>query len=484
MSKWSRLLVIVTGLVLVGSAPAAAAPYRVPVDPPGDAPPMKTWQGTWQRLPKAPMAGRTDAVMVAPVFSDRVIVWGGRDTHGKLLNDGAIYNVRLGRWRDIGAAPIGPRERFGYDSDNEGIVIWGGLDPQGRKLADGAIWSWRERGSGYGWQVLPDAPLPAGVAAIGGDLNGEYVISEDAHGRPVMAVLDDGTWQSIDVPLPGGVRYQIVSPVYDTALVISYQADGFAVAARYHDSPGRWDGLLRLPLTDAATGSVARWQAGWFSRTDQALPGTQVTGRYGVVADLDAIKHPWQATDTVPAGVLRDRSLTWSPRYLISPETLTAFDPVTGGWLRLPALPGGRREGAAAAWTRGSLYLFGGHRADGSLDQGGWVFTPTLPPNTYDLPGDFADGYGDCGGVGNQATWHLRGDPQDPMLVWLQHGAERIPTFWPDGVTVRFGATMKILHPNGSVIARAGDVFSDGRDDDLHPCFNGTSAYFVGVTAP
>jgi hypothetical protein len=280
------------------------------------------------------------------------------------------------------------------------------------------------------------------------------------------------------------VRYEVISPVYDTALVISYQADGFALAARYHDYPAHWDGRLQLPLTATATGAASRWVAGWFGRTDQPLPGTDITGRYGVVAAVDAIKRAWRSTDAVPAGVLADRSLTWSPRYLISPETLLAFDPVTGGWLRLPALPDGPRAGVSAAWTHGHLYLYGGRRMNGSLDKAGWVFRPSLPTNTFDLPGDFADGYGDCGGVGTSLTWHLRGDDHDPMLVWLQHGDVRVPTFWPDGVTVHFGATMNVIGADGSVIARAGDIYSEGPGSDLSPCWNGSSAWFLGVTAP
>ena len=112
------------------------------------------------------------------------------------------------------------------------------------------------------------------------------------------------------------------------------------------------------------------------------------------------------------------------------------------------------------------------------------MFTPSLPANTYDLPGDFADGYGDCGGVGTSVTWHLQGDAHDPMLVWLQHGEMRVPTFWPDGVTVHFGATMRVIGPDGGVIAKAGDVYSQDPSSDLSPCWNGTSAWFIGVTAP
>jgi hypothetical protein len=158
---------------------------------------------------------------------------------------------------------------------------------------------------------------------------------------------------------------------------------------------------------------------------------------------------------------MRAGQLVVTPRHVIAPDALAAYDPVEGAWLRLPPVPDGTRAGASIAWASGRLYLWGGTTEDSTVTDTGWVFNPELPPNTYRLPPGYAAGYGDCSAEAVQYPLVLRGDRDDPELAWFENRTEgRQGITWPDGYFARFEPDLTVIGPDGTVFGREGDRLS------------------------
>lgn len=114
------------------AASASPAPSIAPVDadvpmasiaPAATPRPVGRWNGTWTRMPDAPIAPRMGAATDYAVGEDRIYVWGGRGADGELLADGAWFDVIEGRWHRLPDAGLVARERFGFDSDGHGLTI-------------------------------------------------------------------------------------------------------------------------------------------------------------------------------------------------------------------------------------------------------------------------------------------------------------------------------------------------------------------------
>jgi hypothetical protein len=464
------------------SPDTAAAPVQVVVQPPpAEAPPVRAWRGTWRRMPASPLTARTDASAIWTRYDGRIIIWGGRGADGSMLGDGATYDVRHHRWRMMPASPIEPRAGASAFWDKAGMLVIGGTDANGAGLTDGVAFD-VDRGE---WSTI-DPGLPVGPISASGDWNGLTAAAPDpCGGAPSFTFAESAPYRAwtaaLRLPLPAGDRIEVVAPSYDQPLILSETSTG-AVGVVHQDGwPKGWGPLLRLPVV-AGDGSDPVFddeRVAWFRTAVAPVPGTHETGAYGVIGDPLDPGAPWRMTPTPPAGVVDDPGLLWSPRQLVSPATMTAFDPVAWRWQTLPPLPDGSfRSGASAAWASGRLYLWGGRDAAGVTHDDGWVFTPTLPRNTYRLPETFP---GDCGGVGVDGVWRLRGDPDDPMVAWFQQGSRRVPTFWPDGYVARFGPRLDIIAPDGTVYASNGDKYFEGagkHHSRLQPCWTGTSADF------
>ena len=268
-------------------------------------------------------------------------------------------------------------------------------------------------------------------------------------------------------PVPPGIAYEIAS-ARDSAVLLSYQPDGTAIASWFTGMwPGEWSDPERVPLP-ASPGCPALDipSFGWVrAGADDAPVGLIASERDG----------DWRQMATPPDEALTDGMLVWSPRHLIVADALLAFDTVTERWLRLPPLPDGPRTGISAAWGYGNLYVWGGRTADGALPETGWVFTPDLPPDTYQLPGGYRAGYGDCGGQGDPRNARFRAAAGDSALVWLELEGQRIDAFWPDGYVVRFGRRPAVIGPDGRIAARIGQRL---RDTDVGYCSNGDRISF------
>ena len=471
----------------VPATPADTAPTEPDIDSfplatVSEAPatrPVGTWDGTWAPMPPAPIAGRSDAASGYAAWEDRFYVWGGRDADGSLLNDGAAFLVEDQAWKALPESPLVARERFGFDTGQLGLTIWGGVDASGQPLDDGArLVLSRAKRPKMSWTLLPPAPLTPGPASLSGDYNTTYAVTPGTEpgDPPRFATLDyaerdkiiwdDPSSPDIRVhgempapPLPSGIAYEVAS-AGASAVLLSYQADGNAVASWFGDMwPGEWSDPERVPLP--ATNGCPALEVSAFGWLRSGADGTPV-GLF--TSDLE--RTEWQSIGAPPEGTPTGGPLVFGPRHLVVADALLAYDTATETWMSLPPLPDGPRTGGSAAWAYGQLYLWGGRAPDGTVLDSGWVFTPTLPADTYRLP----DGHRPpwppaCDLVGYDPKLPravLRADPDDPSLVWFRLGRDRYEAKWPDGYTVRFGdADAAVLGPDGSIVARAGDRLRD-----------------------
>jgi hypothetical protein len=437
---------------------------------------LAQWRGEWDTpWDHVAIAPRTDAIVVTdPGRPFGTVLWGGAGADGRLLNDGVMIDDS-GATRVLPAAPICPRRDFGWSLDgSRNLLIWGGVDQAGTPLSDGAWYS-----LDYGtWGLLPDAPLPAGPAAMAGS----YIVAADPEtGTALLSAARDldevPRWEApIEVPLPAGVRYEVLCCEVGGGAwltVFSIGADGFAIAARMdteYPGVGEWTQFGRVPLPSTnGGGPVSAWATerdltAWVRTTDQPFPGTDLSGAYGLLMRTGRPDQPWRLTAPAPEPVLGDRSLVLSPAHLISVQGMVAYDLMRERWLRLPKRGGSSRfgppVGATAWWNDGRLWVFGGRAPDGSMESRLWTFTPDLPRDTVRPPtrpdlGGYLEG---CVAVGASGTWRLRGAPDDPLIVWTQSGTSRQDTHWPEGWVARFRPELEILDTRGRVRARDGDI--------------------------
>jgi len=296
-----------------------------------------------------------------------MIVWGGRDTNGDLLWDGAQYDILRDRWYRIPASPLEPRSAFAFETGSEGaLLIWGGLDAIGAPLGDGAIYE-NARSSRNGkprWTILPAAPLTPGPAHASGDLdNWLYVVTPGVAPTdpPAIALYatNSTVWlgptvtstpqqPTVDAPpVPPGIGYEVLSPTGEYPLLVSYQSDGTAVTSSW-DGP-EWTPPVSVPLP--ATGGVCpAIDQPAFAWIRLATDDDGATHPVGLIA-----RDGWRLTAEPPQEAVTDGMLVWGPRHLVVADALLAYDTVTERWLRLPPLPGGPRTGVSAAWGHGKL---------------------------------------------------------------------------------------------------------------------------------
>ncbi len=482
---------VVAVLLPMGSSATAADPSPAPAasvpaeGATAQATDLPRWRGRWNSEGELPIEPRTGAaVALIPWTGGEAIVWGGVAADGRLLNDGVLIDTRGSqvRSRVTPAAPLSPRREFGWASQYDRVYAWGGVDAVGQPLSDGAEY-------GADWTLMPESPLPPGPASMAVVDDRLWVVVTDpetstAKVASIAVPLDEySSWGLVvDVPLPVADRYDVVGCCEwnpSDLTIVGRTSDGFATAAAWDIGSvravsGVGDGWTQLgevpvpplPAADPAVGRATEEDlAAWAGSSDAPWPGSDETGSFGVLVSLDRPSDEWSLTAPAPEGVGADPALVLSPRHLISPEAMAAYDLVAQEWLSLPPRHRSARfgppAGATAWWDDGTLWVFGGRKPDGSMETEVWSFEPKLPKRTYALPtGEGVSLWGgeECYVVAKPGTtWRVRGDPRDPALVWLQHGRRRMSLTWPDGWQARFSPELEILDTTSTVRYREGD---------------------------
>ncbi len=116
---------------------------------------------TWRTLPDAPIEGRFGHTMVWT--GSEIIVWGGTrtDEARDVLDDGAAYDPKQDRWRELASAPLGGRYNHFAVWTGTHMVVFGG-----QVRTSGSTWAYPQDTAAYNpatqrWFDLPH--LPSGI---------------------------------------------------------------------------------------------------------------------------------------------------------------------------------------------------------------------------------------------------------------------------------------------------------------------------------
>ena len=83
------------------------------------------------------------------LVGDRLFVWSGGKTRA-----GGVYDLQKREWEQLPDAPILPRSLATARSHGTAVTVWGGWDSDGDSLTDGATFDF-ETGA---WRRIPNLP--------------------------------------------------------------------------------------------------------------------------------------------------------------------------------------------------------------------------------------------------------------------------------------------------------------------------------------
>lgn len=419
-----------------------------------------------------PLESRTGAVVaVRPAVRHGVTIWGGEAADGTLLTDGSRIDARApADVQPIPPAPIAGRRLYAWAADGRNLYVWGGVDQDGSALSDGA--QFEGSAPGTGWTMLPQASLPGGPASATLVNDELFVVGTDpATGEPVMSSirvpLEEGRgWRPLSaVPLASGEQYDIVGCCDEERhwLFVFSRASGRATTAAALDLvAGGWTEVGAVTVPALPAGALVHGRA----IEDDLVAWLGPDERDSEAAVLLSLRHPEEpwVVAPVPAGSPPHEPgpLVLGPSHLIDLASQRAFDLVAGRWQEIPGPSGAHDQGPSwsetdqAWWDRGRLWWLDHAGGPGATL---WTFTPRPPEGTFPLPSGRRPSAFEpepCVLYGRQGSWRLRGDPDDPRLVWLQKGKQRVYLDWPDGWHVRFEPQLVITDSSGAVRYRGG----------------------------
>lgn len=337
----------------------------------------------WSALPDAPLTARRGAT--AAWVADRFVVVGGWSDPAcppnadcaldlsAMLDDGAAFDPTAGEWRAITPAPVPVGVATAAVVADTLYLLVPDLGPDA-----GAPELLAYDGRADAWTTLPAPPERWVDLVAAGDVL-VAIAGTDELGPTTDAVLDPATgqWRTLpDDPL---------GPSFDRQAV--WLGDRLLLAAKdLAGSPGSAEpAIVRLSVLDADLGS-------WSAPEDTEVLGwapVAVAGRvvfpglggadggdvnnwgreYPFGGVLDLATGEWRelpdvGDEATPAPL---SGVVVGDRVVVGDGLL---DPVTGAWLRLPALPGRAATELAVAAGDGALLVWGGATTSGNLDAG------------------------------------------------------------------------------------------------------------------
>jgi len=324
-------------------------------------------QGTWHRLPAAP---------ITPDFN-RTSVWSGKemlvfgrdqqtalDTNGnpyatKSLNVAAAYNPRTDTWRSLDP----PRATTGFMNlssawTGKEMLVWG----QGTREAFNPVTNtWRALSSsrllsihdGFGAVVWTGRELIGWGGGCCGDAFSDGVAYNAAR----------STWRALPRAPLAGSQHPLSVWTGRRMIVVSG-----ARAASYNPATNSWKRVAQPP---AARGNGT---AVWDGREMLVFGGTRNGFAYSPRSNT------WRALPLVPAGRVGDVAV-WTGKLLLlwgGNRGGAAYDPSSNRWSVFGSGPLPVRLEPSAVWTGRSLIVWGGLRTKtwGHYNSSGAVFTP------------------------------------------------------------------------------------------------------------
>lgn len=300
---------------------------------------------TWTTTPPAPIAPRAKAI--AAWTGSEVLIWGGHDAQGSIVDDGASYNPVTGSWRVFPTANAPLSETYAPGArPTQQVAVWNGsrlcvfteTDPRSTRgsTIDQAFYdpvsnTWRER--------APKHDAKGGNRLVGIDgvaLNGRVFVwlSWSAIMKRVDATTStsSGGAQELyevdpDADWVGWTRISVdhSAPVIRDPIVAGDRVAALGDPLRLmpESSPPF---MAKVPtwimsLHQGATGPVARWTA---------APQTKAGTANEVLAWTDRLVLRMNPTTQIGGG---------EPTQVLNPGDLRALDVSAGTWTDLPPSP-------------------------------------------------------------------------------------------------------------------------------------------------
>lgn len=247
---------------------------------------------TWSAIATPSLTPRYGHGAVWSTTTNEMLVWGGYNSSGVLVNDGAAYDPATNTWTAMAPSPLSPRRRHTMVWTGTELVIWGGLSTSSTSsayLRDGARYDPKTKV----WTKFPD-PTP--------DFDARYDNAAVWSGKEMLVWGGIGTYVSSSYGksdgaryLPGGswTRFNVSSPdIFSTGTV----ATRTAIQS--------WFGGGKLWLWSGATVSSSYYAGG-----GPALAGG---------ASYDPATDKWTTMDVTAAPTSRARAtVVWTGKEAI-----------------------------------------------------------------------------------------------------------------------------------------------------------------------
>jgi len=335
----------------------------------------------WERLPEAPLSGRTGAHVTA--VGDRVLVVGGwaflcppgADCSGPdepPMSDGAIFDPASGTWQPVADAPFG---FHGGESAVVGVDVYLATSCRDDSYCYGRSELLRYDISADQWEEL--GPMPRGLqdaqlVAVNDGLLAAPTTDENGETADHLYDVDAGTWESLpDDPLESAYdRHVVVDD--DRVLIFGSTIDGDGeqdkMGAALDLASRTW---RRLP--DSPGSGYQVWRMG-----DEAWLNPHYSDGGGV---LDLRDDTWRGFPDDPFGLSWEgdmAGLLGHGEAIYEYDAGWVRDTRSNEWLHVPERPGTDYDESLTA-VGDTLLVFGGQRwedDEGELLSETWVWRP------------------------------------------------------------------------------------------------------------
>jgi hypothetical protein len=411
-------------------------------------PAADSWTPTSDPYAPSPASGQS-----AVWTGNEVIVWGGTPLLSRSADTAGRYDPALDSWRPVSFVNS-PESRAGHSTVWTGtqMIVWGGRSTvREANLSDGA----RYDPIADVWSPTATLGAPSARANQSGVWTGTLMLiwgGQISEGAPLDSggLYDPATnnWFAMSSVNAPSARDGASAVWTGTRMIIwgghgasSYAATG----ARYDPAANRWEpiSIVNAPMPRSSHSTV------WTGKGMIVWGGIGSSGQQMTGGIFDPVSDHWIPTSTIGAPLARiEHRAVWTGGRMIvwggwnginSLDTGGIYDPVADSWQVTSQVDApGARRSHAAVWTGPMMFVWGGAASPPSATGGRFAY------------GQFADA--DCDGVVDNFP----------------------PAFCDDGnscTTDVCGGSAGCLHP---VRDNDGDGYSDslcgGNDcDDLDP---------------
>jgi serine/threonine-protein kinase PknK len=345
----------------------------------------------WKRGDDLPVA--VSHAMAVTWQGNPVVLGGWTTADGKNVAADQVWRIVNGHWLELPHL-LQPRAAAAAAVVGDRIVVTGGVD------ANGALLNTTEVFDGSAWTLGAPLPTPRQLLTAASDGKLMYALG-GTNGADLATVeaYDPAAKAWTTLPALPKPRSDLGATVADGRLV----ALGGVSAGQVLKSVSIFDPMTRTwsGLPDMATARHGMAVAG-VQRSVYAVGGSTTIGDQQAITSAETLKLP--ARKTQPAPPWRSLADAPTPRLMMASavlnnkiwvvgglrngtalQTVESFEPRTGTWETGPALPIPLHHAAAAAY-RGEVVVLGGasdNIADGSnkvfaLRGGNWVELPSL----------------------------------------------------------------------------------------------------------